>query len=374
VIAFDDAGLIGVELMYIPRPVERRARAAFDAPLLGRLNALAAVGDAAILCICASEAVIESLQPLLTQVPLAVRMAIANPDRLPHPPDPDTPFTCGWDEPERWVAIATTDRWARLTYALEVGAARARAAQDGALLFAAHDAVWGEALIPLLRRTSIACQQNGLPAAVSPYTPYQHSPLPGVDAPEWAITAINAAFGRDETMRAQMEAGAYQGFWGKTGLLPFALCPVVLSGADRRVWEDDLEIDRAVRAAGFATRAIWIDDRSVYRQALPVWDEAGVRAVIDRTLHYSLHIPGQPVGRHSLLLRPLSPEAQVRRAHDPAYDAALTLSERLTHECLADAEARIARTGASWIDWGAYRHVVRVGDPFVTVWYKDRRA
>jgi hypothetical protein len=372
VIAFHDARLIGVEFMYKLRPVERRARAAFDIPLLTRLSALHHAGDAALLCICANEAVIDSLQPLLGSVDLAIAMAIANPEPLPNPPDPDTPFICGWDDPQQWAAIATTDRWARIRHALELGARRA--GDEGALLFAAHDAVWGTALIPRLRRASSAYAVHGQPAAVSPYTPWQHTPLPGIDAPKWVIQVINAAFARDENMQAGIEQNTWQGFWGKTGLLPFGLCPVVLAGANMRVWEDDLEIDRAIRAAGFASRALWIDDPSVYHHALPVWDEAGVRAVIDRTLHYSLHIPGQPLGQHSLLMRPLSPKAQEARMRSASYDAALTIGEHITRMCLKDAEARIARTGASWIDWGAYRHVVRPGDPFVTVWYKDARA
>ena len=29
---------------------------------------------------------------------------------------------------------------------------------------------------------------------------------------------------------------------------------------------------------------------------------------------------------------------------------------------------RLGRYGLSWVDWGTYRYVVRVGDPLVQVW------
>lgn len=361
---------IGVEFMYKPRPVNNPASSAFTIPLAARCAELARQPRAALLLLCANPATLEPLRPLLARSPFPVLAAYVNPQplSLAHAPDPDTPARCGWDEPARWQPITTTDRWARLSFALETGALLAESGQAGALALAAHDAVWGRGLLALLQRTSTALGVNGVPAAVSPYTPYQHSHLPG--APAWAIAAINAAFNRDPGLPEGLRSGRYQGFWGKTALLPFALCRPVLRQADQRVWEDDLEIDRALRAAGHITRALWIVSPRLYRQALPVFDEAGIAAVIDRTLHYSMNVPARPLGANSRLLHPLSARLRWRRRLNPAYDRALKLAEHLADASLAAAADRLARTGVSWVDWGAYRHVVQPGKPFVTVWLK----
>jgi len=370
--ALHGARCVGVEFMYKPRPVEPRARLTFDLTLQSRLDELARTPDSAVVLLCADDATITSLQSIIASSRIPVQTALVNPLPHPSPPDPDTPTACGWDDPERWHAVTTTDRWARLTCALEIGAQLAKS--GGALIFAAHDALWGRGLLARLSAFSLRHTTQSIPAAVSPYTPYQHSALPGVETPRWAITAINAAFGRDPAIRQHMTRGSYQGFWGKTGLLPFALCQTVLDKADRRVWEDDLEIDRAIRAAGNASRALWVEDAQVYRQALPVFDESDVRAVIDRTLHYSLNVPARPLGANSLLMRHLPLLFELRRETNPSYRRALLLTERIAHDCLTAAEARIQRIGATWIDWGSYRHVVRVGDPFVTVWIKHTGA
>jgi hypothetical protein len=138
------------------------------------------------------------------------------------------------------------------------------------------------------------------------------------------------------------------------------------------VWEDDLEIDRAIREAGYAVRATWIDNPTQYRQALPVFDRDGLRKVIERTLHYSLNIPATPPGSTSLLYRPLDPLGRLHRAISPRFNRAVTLSEQLVAECSAEIAARLGRYGASWVDWGVYRYVVRVGDPLVQVWKSEQ--
>jgi hypothetical protein len=148
------------------------------------------------------------------------------------------------------------------------------------------------------------------------------------------------------------------------GMIPFAMCAEILRRADMLVWEDDLEIDRVIREAGYDVRCLWADDPNLYRQALPVFDRAGLRAVIERTLHYSLSIPGDT----SLLTRPLDALGQFRRQLDPPFAWGLALSEAITAECKAEIAQRLERYGASWVDWGAYRYVARVGDPVVQVW------
>jgi len=45
-----------------------------------------------------------------------------------------------------------------------------------------------------------------------------------------------------------------------------------------------------------------------------------------------------------------------------------TRAEQIIKDCQLEIQARVDQFGASWIDWGAYRYVVRVGDPTVEVW------
>ncbi len=355
--------LISAEFMYKPRPTEPRARRVFDFALASRLAELSRYDDAAVLLICDSAASADSLSDLPAQYPkLEITAALANPEPVA-PPDEfaETPARCQWEHPAGWRRYAPTDRWARISFALDTAR---QVASPGWLIMPAHDAVWGRGLLDRLIRLSERYAQNGLPAAVSPYTPYQHSAVPGMDTPPAIIDALNAAFGRDLWLRWRLRAGRYQAFWGKTGMIPLGMCGEILRRAETFVWEDDLEIDRVIREAGYGARAQWIGDAALYRQALPVFDRAGLRAVIERTLHYSLSIPGDS----SLLTRPLDAMGRLRRAVSPRFARALALSEAITAECQAEIAARLRQYGMSWVDWGAYRYAVRVGDPRVQVW------
>lgn len=353
--------LVSAELMYKPRPVEPRARRVFDFTLDTRLRELSRYDGAAALLICKDAATVESLAHLPDQYPrLTFTTAITNPTPI-DASDNDTPIRCGWDHADDWRQVDLTDRWTRIRFALDTAA---RMGADGWLIMPAHDAVWGRDLLAWLLRLSETHAKNEIPAAVSPYTPYQHSPVPGVSMNWRIIDALNAAFARDSTLRARLQAGAAQGFWGKMGMIPFAVCGDVLDHAEMRVWEDDLEIDRVLRARGYGVACEWMDDPRLYRQSPPVFDRAGLRAVIDRTLHYSLNVPGEG----SLLLRPLDEWNRLHARLDPRFARAMALAEAVTAECRAEIAARLDRCGASWVDWGAYRYAARVGDPFVSVW------
>lgn len=361
--------LISAEFMHKPRPAEPRARRVFDYALASRLGELSQHDDAAVALICDSAATADSFSDLPDAYPrLQFAALLANPEPVAPGTLDDTPARCGWDDPAGWRRYAPTDRWARIVRSLDLAR---QLAPPGFLIMPAHDAVWGRGLLRLLLNLSERHAQNGLPDAVSPYTPYQHSAVPGADIPREIIDAVNAAFGRDSRLRWRLRAGHYQAFWGKTGLLPFAACGDLLSRVDTDIWEDDLEIDRALREIGCGARARWIGNPALYRQALPVFDRAGLRAVIDRTLHYSLPIPGDT----SLLTRPLDAVGRVRRLVDPGFARGLALADAVTAECRAGIAARLERCGRSWVDWGAYRYVVRVGDPHVQVWkYKSGSA
>jgi hypothetical protein len=356
---------VSAEFMYKPRPTEPRARRVFDFTLASRLSELSRYEDAAVLLICDSAETVASLFYLPSSYPrLSFLAALVNPPPVaPTSRDPyaETPLRCGWNNPAQWQRHMLTDRWSRIAFALEVGQPLAG---QGSLIMPAHDAVWGNGLLEELERLSERAVQNGLHAATSAYTPHHHSAVQGVDIPPDIIDALNAAFGRDSLLHWRMQRGEYQAFWGKMGMIPFAMCAEILRRADMLVWEDDLEIDRVIREAGYDVRCLWADDPNLYRQALPVFDRAGLRAVIERTLHYSLSIPGDT----SLLTRPLDALGQFRRQLDPPFAWGLALSEAITAECKAEIAQRLERYGASWVDWGAYRYVARVGDPVVQVW------
>lgn len=366
---------VSAELMYKPRPVEPLARRVFDFTLISRLTELSQYKNSAVIYLCADEETIASLSHLPAKYPeIQSLFLIVNPaiqELSPRDSESRTPYTCGWEVPDQWQRYALTDRWARIRHALELSSTFTH---NDYLIMPAHDAVWGRGLLDRLVRLSAVHATNGMPAAVSPYTSHQHSRIPGADIPQFAIDAVNVAFGRDLSLLWKISRGNYQSFWGKMGMIPFSMCADILRLADPRVWEDDLEIDRAIREAGFRVRAMWVQNANLYRQTLPVFDENGVRAVLDRTLHYSLNLPGQSLGDSSLLMRPLSLPLRLRRKIDTHYARALDLTERLARECLAAAADRIARTGVSWVDWGNYRYVVRVGDPFVQVWKKNDRV
>ncbi|HVU12094.1 MAG TPA: hypothetical protein VHD90_12490 [Phototrophicaceae bacterium] len=351
--------------MYRPRPTEPRARRVFDFTLDSRLRELSRYDGAAVVLICDSQSTADSFADLPTQYPhLTFLSVIANPEPIrPSSRDfyADTPSRCEWTNPPHWRHYAMTDRWARIIFALDLAS---RLSYPGYLIMPAHDAVWGSDLLNTLVRLSEANVKNDLPAAVSPYTPFQHSPVPGADIPQSIIDALNAAFNRDSSLRSRLKAGDYQSFWGKMGMIPFGMCGAIQQRVETIIWEDDLEIDRAIREMGYAVRAEWIDDPSIYRQALPVFERDGLRNVIERTLHYSLNIPGDT----SILMRPLDHAGRLLRSISPRYAQAVALSEAVTAECRAEIDTRLQRYGQSWVDWGAYRYVVRVGDPAVQVW------
>lgn len=273
---------------------------------------------------------------------------------------PESPFDWGGS----WRRVAMTDRWTRIRAALEIGRARRADGANGWLILPAHDARYSRQLLLQLVDFSRRHAQNGVPAAVSPYTFYKHSPLEGVNIPAAIIDGVNAAFNRDPAFRLRLERGEAQGFWGKMGMIPFAMCADLLRTVDTGVWEDDLELDRAITALGYAARALWIDDPARYRQTLLVTDEAGVRRVIERHLHYSLRTGG------SALTEPLSDMARYMRVVNPRFGAASTWADHLIAEEYARMMRRVDQHGASWVDWGAYRHVARPYDPHVEVWQR----
>lgn len=355
--------------MYRPPPQEPRARCVFDYALGSRLAELSRYPDAGVLLICDAVTTVEALAPLRMAYPrLRFAAAIANPQPLPAP-TAETPRLCAWDAPDDWQQVDVTDRWARIRFAMQTAQ---HLRTPGSLIMPANDAVWGRGLIVHLLRHSQQHARRGLPAAVSPVTPYQHSRVPGADIPQPIIDALNAAFNRDSHLARRLRAGGYQAFWGKMGLIPYALCDIILPELALFVWEDDLEIDRALHAAGCGVYGWWVRAARRYRQALPVFDADDLRRVIERTLHYSLPIPGAHLAASSLLLHPLDAWARWRRRIDRRCARALALSESITQACLAEMQARIDRCGCSWVDWGAYRYVARVGDPVVQVWRKRR--
>ncbi len=355
------------EFMYKSRLSGGRERRVFDFTLASRLTELSRYNDAAVLFLCSDQGTADSLHDLRDAYPqLRMITTLVNPEPVSQDDLYDgTPFACGWPSPEQWRRYRLTDRWARILAALD---AVSSLVSPGYLVMPAHDAVWGRRLLAKLARFSERHAQNGQPAAVSPYTPYQHSTIPGVDIPSEIIQTVNAAFSRDSWLRWRFHSGRYQSFWGKTGMIPFSLCATVRRDAETMVWEDDLEIDRAIRAAGHATRTLYITNPALYRQALPVFDREGAKAVIERTLHYSLNLPGRFPGEKSQLHQPVDFVGRLRQRLNPGLAHAAALSETLIAECTSAATARIERYGVSWVDWGAYRYVVRVGDPLVQVW------
>ncbi|MEO8393807.1 MAG: hypothetical protein ABI700_12520, partial [Chloroflexota bacterium] len=280
---------INAEFMYKPRPQEARARRVFDFALTSRLEELSRHDHSAVLLICDSQPTIDSFADLPVAYPrLTFVSAITNPEPVaPSTRDfyADTPTRAEWDDPLHWQRYNLTDRWARITFALQVAR---QLPEPGYLVMPAHDAVWGQGLLAMLTRLSQRHAKNGLPAAVSPYPRDQHSAVPGVDIPPEIIDALNAAFTRDSWLRWRLRSGSYQAFWGKMGMIPFACCGDVIDHAETMIWEDDLEIDRVLRERdrSVVTR---MTDPALYRQALPVYDLVGVRSVIIRTLHYSLN-------------------------------------------------------------------------------------
>jgi hypothetical protein len=358
---------IDAEFIYRPRPAAGREQCVFDWTLLSRLSKLSR--SDAVLLICDSLQTVESLAHLRADFPL-VRIAaiIANP--LPAEGSISTPYTLNWDSPESWRRYQTTDRWARLDAALEAGSLLHT---PGYLIMPAHDAVWGNTLLERLLSFSRQHARGGQPAAVSPYTYHQHSSVPGADIPADVIDLMNTAYGRDSLFRWKIRFNRVQQFWGKMSLMPFAICGHVRERAAKDMLEDDLVMDRVIREVGYNARCTWISEPAVYRQALPVFDPSGVRGVIERTLHYSLNIPEAAIGSSTLNF-PLDWIGQLRRITDSRFARLNTEAEAIIAECTAMISQRLQHYGASWVDWGNYRYVVRVGKPAVEVWMRLQTA
>lgn len=359
------------EMMYRPRPTDSRARAVFDFALSSRITALDERDR--LLFVCDSPQTIDSLtafvQPI-ARCPVEYRIVNSPVSML----GGDTPRELGWAHPDRWQRMAMTDRWARMLAALGAGEQEQDSGTAGWLIMPAHDAVWGRGLLPYLMRLSRKFSRKGQPAAVSPYTYWQHSPVPGTDIPADVMDLLNTAFGRDSLFWWKITTDSVQGFWGKMSLLPFGLCAplreAVRSGqVSTATLEDDLILDTALRRLGFGVRAAWIWRPQVYRQALPVFDETGARKVIERTLHYSLNALSSrsPVGGSTLNF-PLDWRGKLRTVLFPRFRVSNARAERLIREEAEAIRARVEQYGASWVDWGDYRIVVRIGDPDCEVW------
>lgn len=357
---------VSAEFMYKPPPTEPRKRLVFESALRSRLSSLS--DQDAVLFICNSEKTVEALTAIIADFPQPLHVAtIANP--LPYAGIPSsTPQHLGWEG--EWERYATTDRWCRITLAMNVAR---RLDSEGWLIMPAHDAVWGRDLLATLVGFSHEQARGGLPAAVSPYTYYQHSQVPGADIPQDIIDILNTALGRDLRFAERLARDEVQGFWGKMGMMPFAMCGSVIDTADQTSLEDDLELDHVIRDVGYNARALWIDDPQVYRQALPVFDLEGVRTVIERTMHYSLNVPASVVGGSTLNF-PLDAVGEHKWQTDPAFARNNEIAEMLIADVAADIKGRLDRFGASWVDWGAYRHVVRSGIPEVEVWRRIERG
>lgn len=356
---------VDAEFMYKPRSAGKRERIVFDYSLNSRLAQLDS--QDAVLFFCDSQQTIDSLKSFQDHYPhLQMVAVIVNPSIWKGATN-DTPRRLNWEKPESWRRYAMTDRWARIDFALHLASL---IPSPGYLIMPAHDSVWGKGLLQRLSYLSELYRQKGLPAAVSPYTYWQHSPVPGADIPQDIIDIINTAFGRDTLFPWKIRLDRVQAFWGKMGMMPFAMCAAVRNQIEKTVWEDDLEIDSAIRQLGYGVHCWWVGDKSVYRQAPPVFDRDGLRKVIERTLHYSLNIPGSIIGASTLNF-PLDTIGQIRRRINPIFARNNAEAEALIADCNEAIQARLQQYGASWVDWGEYRYVMRLGDPAVEVWKRE---
>jgi hypothetical protein len=151
-------------------------------------------------------------------------------------------------------------------------------------------------------------------------------------------------------------------------MIPFGMAGEIMRQVETMIWEDDLEIDRVIQKAGFGRRCLWVDQPALYRQSPPVFNRDDLKAIIERTLHYSMNIPGKFPAEKSLLNQPLDVVGRIHQRLSRRFARAVALSEEITADCNAEAAERIKRCGMSWVDWGAYRYVVTIGDPLVQVW------
>lgn len=356
---------VDTEFMYKARPTGERERIVFDYTLNSRLTQLDA--QDAVLFICDSQQAIDSLQAFQDQHPhLQMIAVIVNPSPWNGHTN-DSPKLLNWENPDTWWRCAMTDRWARINFGLQVGSL---IESPGYLIMPAHDAVWGKDLLQRLVYLSELYARQGLPAAVSPYTYFQHSAVPDAHIPQHIIDIMNTAFGRDTLFPWKIRLDKVQAFWGKMGMMPFGMCAAVREQVEKTVWEDDLEIDSALRQLDYGVHCWWVSNASVYRQAPPVFDYNGLHKVIERTLHYSLNIPGGLAGASTLNF-PLDAVGQIKRRINPRFARNNAEAEALIAECNQEIQTRLQQYGASWADWGAYRYVMRVGDPAVEVWKRE---
>lgn len=367
---------LDAEFMYKPRPEYRREQTVFDFTLRSRLAQLSA--DDTVLFICNSQQTIDSLAQfqrefthlvmvgtVINPMPMQMQFELQRHRKHRDKTENDnTPHRLGWEQPGQWQQMQTTDRWARIELALRVGGLMQSA---GYLVMPAQDAVWGEGLLERLVSISEQYGRNGLPAAVSPYTYHQHSAVPGAGIPQEVIDLLNTALSRDTLFPLKIWFDRVQAFWGKMSIMPFGMCSSILERVDKGIWEDDLEIDRVIRERGYGLRCWWVNNPQVYRQTLPIFDQRGVRSVIERMLYYSLHIPGEAVGGSNLNV-PLNWAGKVREIASPRFRRYNAQAEVMIAECAAEITGRLREFGASSLDWGAYRHVVQVGYPAVEVW------
>ncbi len=353
---------VNAEFMYRPRPETPREQIVFDSTLRSRLVALSQ--NDAVVFICDSQTTIDSLRNYEAEFPQVLMTAmITNP--LPFKgKSSNIPFDLRWETPDQWERMQMTDRWARIDMALHIGSLMT---QSGYLLMPAHDAVWGRNLLSKLEHFSNHYAKCDLPAAVSPYTYYQHSTVTGADIPPEIIHLMNTALSRDPWFRWKIKRDAVQAFWGKMSMTPFGMCGAIRSNTEQTLWEDDLDIDGVIRELGYGVRCMWVDDPTVYRQAPPIFDRAGVRKVIERTLHYSLHIPDERIGGSSLNV-PLDWLGRLQQIIRPRFRRYNPEAEQMIAECAEEIGKRLENFGASWIDWGSYRYVARVRDPAVEIW------
>jgi hypothetical protein len=350
------------EFMYKPRPPETdvRARKLFDVNLAARLGCLHE-GDTALF-ICDSKVTFTSIAPLLERhARLQIEHVIANPQ--PRSTQTDMPLRCGWEMPDAWRQMEMSDRWARILVALRRAAAMGG---DGYLIMPAHEAVYRSGLFARLIALAQAKQsQTGKRYAVSPIDHMHYFLGEGSrEAEASRYNVFTAAFDR-EMLDHVCEGG--QGFWGKLGIVPLAVCGDLARAIDTDAWEDDLEIDGTLHELGHGTACLKVP-RSLYQlqYGIPFFQTTDhVRATILRHLHYSLKIPGE---RPSALQSPPSQRSLYRARTDAGYARALEAADALIAECDAEMRGRVAQYGCSWVDWGAYRYVARPRDPAVEVW------
>ncbi len=361
----DNRRLLVAEFIYRERPTKPQARTVFDYALTQRLAALRT--EDAVLYLVNSQATFDSLHPVLNRFPhLAHIPILCDPNPLDEPATRDTPRLLDW--PGAWQPMQTSDRWARIMEALRIASTLNG---SGWLVMPAHDAVYSPDLLSRLIRHSETQMRNGIPAAVSPLTARIHGAVPGMDIPQATIDLLNATFNRDPTFAWKVRFGRVQAFWAKMGMLPFSVCGDLRGAVDTSIWEDDLEIDSALHRLGYPARALWVADPVQYRQVLPVFDMDDARRVIDRTLHYSLPISSR-MHSASAIAAQASRLTRLRERIDPAFKHANTTAERLITSCWQAIQVRLDQYGASWVDWGAYRYVVRIREPGVEVWWRVR--